>query len=87
MRKFNSAGFGLIGIIIAVAIIGIFAGGGLYFKETQNQKSLLAIGRQKEKEAEALKEKILQQQKTQLESIGEGSSPQRPSYHRNRRSL
>ncbi len=67
----NKSGFGLIGIIIAVAVIGIFAGGGLYWQESQKQKSLLEIGRQKEKEAEALKEKIMQQQKARLEEVGE----------------
>ena len=66
----GKSGFGLISIIIAIVIISILAGGGLYLREGQNQKSLLELGLQK---ARALKEKILQQPKEQLKSIGEES--------------
>ncbi len=69
--KFNPSVFGLIGIIIALAVIGLLAGVGLYFKESQNRKNLLEIGREKEKEAEMLREKIMQQQKARLEEVGE----------------
>ena len=53
-----SDGFGLLGIIIVLAVIAILgAGGGLYYNEVRNQKSLVQIGLEKEKEAEQLKEK------------------------------
>ena len=37
LRKLSSAGFGLIGIIIAVAIIGLLTGTGWYWKKTQTR--------------------------------------------------
>lgn len=56
-------GFGLLGLIFVIAIVGIFTGGGLYFKELQHQKSLLDIGRDAEKQAQELKKKINEEQK------------------------
>ena len=54
-----SDGFGLLGIIIVLAVIATLGtGGGLYYNEVRNQKSLVQIGLEKEKEAEVLKEKI-----------------------------
>ena len=53
-----SDGFGLLGIIIVLAVIATLGtGGGLYYNEVRNQKSLVQIGLEKEKEAEQLKEK------------------------------
>lgn len=60
-------GFGLIGLIIVIAVIALATGGGFYFKEKQAQKSLIEIGLQKEKEAEALKEKIQNRYREELD--------------------
>lgn len=51
-------GFGLVGIIIALAVVILAGGGGLYWKETQNQKSVLQSGSDAVREAEELKAKI-----------------------------
>lgn len=62
-------GFGLLGIIIVFAVIAsLGVGGGLYYNEIKNQKSLVQIGLEKEKEAQALKEKIENRVK---EAVGE----------------
>lgn len=59
----KESGFGLLGIIIIVGVIGVLAGGGFYFKELQQQKSLLDIGRDAEKQAQEFKKKIEAEQK------------------------
>lgn len=51
-------GFGLIGLIVAIGIIALTAGGGLYFKEVQNKKMQIQIELGLEKKARELKEKI-----------------------------
>ena len=65
LSKINSPeskfGFGLISIVIVVAVIAIFAGGGLYFNEIQKNKSVIQIGLEAEKKAKELKEKIEKQ--------------------------
>lgn len=79
-KKKYFGGFGLIEIIVIAAIIAAAGiGGGLYFKESKNQQNLIELGRQKEKEAEALKEKILRQQRQQLEAAGENPATSQPS--------
>jgi len=62
-------GFGLVSLIIVIGIIAIMAGGGLYFRETQKQKSLFEVGLQKEKEAEALKKKIMEKNKQTFDEV------------------
>ncbi len=57
-------GFGLIGIIIVIAVIAGIAGGGLYWREMQNQKSLLQSGNDALKKAQDLKAKIEQRNQT-----------------------
>jgi HEPN domain-containing protein len=58
--KFDG-GFGLLGIIIAIAAMALVIGGGLYWKELQNQKSLLQNGNDAVKKAEDLKAEIEEQ--------------------------
>ena len=62
-------GFGLIGVLIVVATVAVLLGGGLYYNEVRNQKSLVQIGLEKEKEAEALKEKIENRMKEAMSEI------------------
>lgn len=57
IKKDHEDGFGFIGLVIVVATIGILVGGGFYFKELQQQKSLWDIGRDAEKKAEEQKAK------------------------------
>lgn len=64
----SNAGFGLIGIIITLAIIALIGGGGLYLKEQQSQKNDVQIGAQAEQQAKALKQKIESQDKKALEA-------------------
>lgn len=71
-------GFGLLGLIFVIAIIGVFAGGGLYFKELQQQRSLLDIGRDAEKQAQEFKAKIEAEQNELNRALG-NSSPQSQS--------
>ncbi len=62
-KKFAKAGFGLIGIIIAIAVIAAMsAGGGLYWRESKKQQSILQTGVDAKKKAEELKAKIEEQQ-------------------------
>ncbi|HEY4478816.1 MAG TPA: hypothetical protein VI981_00440 [Candidatus Paceibacterota bacterium] len=56
-QKIN--GFGLLGIIIVVAIVAAFSiGGGMYWNETKKQQSLLQMGADAKKRAEELKQAI-----------------------------
>ncbi|HLB61030.1 MAG TPA: hypothetical protein VJL83_05495 [Patescibacteria group bacterium] len=56
-RKIN--GFGILGIIILVAVIASAAfGGGMYWSETKKQQSLLQTGADAKKRAEELKQAI-----------------------------
>lgn len=64
-------GFGLIGILIVIAVIALVGGGGLYLRETQNQKTIQQIGIEKLKEAEALRQKIEQQDEQAQEVLKE----------------
>src|SRR3989344_300573 len=67
-------GFGLIEIIIAVAVIALLGGGGLYFYKTKNKqpttdnKSLVETGLDAKNQAEALKNTIEERNK---EAVGE----------------
>lgn len=73
-------GFGLLGLIFVIAIIGVFTGGGLYFKELQQQKSLLDIGRDAEKQVQEFKAKIEAEQNELNRALGNSSpSPQTQS--------
>ena len=54
-----SGGFGLLGIIILAAVIASAAfGGGMYWRETKKQQSLLQMGADAKKRAEELKQAI-----------------------------
>ena len=56
-RKIN--GFGILGIIILVAVIASAAfGGGMYWNETKKQQSFLQVGADAKKRAEELKQAI-----------------------------
>ena len=70
-------GFGLISILILVAIIALVSGGSLYFRDVQNQKTIEQIGVEKIRESEALKQKIEQQNK-QAQSILNSENPAPP---------
>lgn len=52
------SGFGLIGVLIVVAVIAL-AGGGLYMREVGKRQSLQQIGIEAERRAQELKERIL----------------------------
>ena len=69
----NKEGFGLVSIIFVIAIVGLI-GGGLYVREVQNQKTIQQIGIEKEKEAQALKQKIEQQNQALQKEVGAGDS-------------
>lgn len=68
-------GVGLIGIIIAVAVIALLGGGGLYFYKTNNKqpttdnKTLIETGLDTKKRAEELKNKIEEQNKSAVDEI------------------
>lgn len=52
-------GFGLIGLLIVMAIIALLAGGRFYFKnKVEEKKSLIETGIEAEKRAQDLKEMI-----------------------------
>lgn len=51
-------GFGLIGILIVIAVIALAGGGGFYWKEAQNQKNAIQMGADAIKRAEELKKQI-----------------------------
>lgn len=76
------SGFGLISIIITVAVIAVLAGGGLYWRETQNRKSQIQQGLEAEGKAKNLRDQIVEERNKQLEEIGEKpkteSSQQKP---------
>lgn len=56
-------GFGLIGILIVIAVIALASGGGLYWKEAQNQKNAIQVGLEAEKKARELVESLNKKQK------------------------
>lgn len=58
MKFQKQNGFGLLGVIIAVAVAVLMAGGELYWKELQKQKSLLRSGNDALRKADELKSKI-----------------------------
>jgi len=57
-------GFGLIGILIVIAVIALASGGGLYWNETKKQQSFLQTGADVIKRAEELKKEIESRQKS-----------------------
>ncbi|MBU6414826.1 prepilin-type N-terminal cleavage/methylation domain-containing protein [Patescibacteria group bacterium] len=72
----SQKGFGLIGILIAVAVIAALAGGGLYWKETQKQKIFLQSGNDALQKAEELKTKIEQQNRQAVSETAAATSTQ-----------
>ena len=62
-------GFGLIGLLIAVAIIGILAVGGLYIGNNGERKSSLEINRDALQRAEDL-QKMVEERNRQTEEAG-----------------
>ena len=71
-RSNASQGFGLIGIILVVAIIGLLGGGGLYVREIQNQKTIQQVGIEKVKEMQSLKQKIEEKNQALQKEMGTG---------------
>lgn len=66
----NKKSFGLLGIIVTIAIITLAGGGSLYVAEIRNEQSLLQVGKEKEKEAQRIKKQIesrFRQMETNLE--------------------
>jgi len=57
-------GFGLIGILIVIAVIALASGVGLYWNETKKQQSFLQTGADVIKRAEELKKEIESRQKS-----------------------
>lgn len=75
MKFETQRGFGLVGIIIALAVVILAAGGGVYWKETRNQKSVLQSGSDAVREAEELKANIERQNEMTVdESAGSKST-------------
>ncbi len=70
-----SQGFGLIGILVVVTIIGLLGGGGLYIREMQNQKIIQQVGIEKEKEAQILKQKFEKQNQALQKEMGVSPTP------------
>ena len=56
----RNAGFGIIGILIVVAVIALLGGGGLYLREVQQKRSLEQIGADAERRAQELKKEIME---------------------------
>ena len=65
------AGFGLIGIIIVIAVIALLGGGGWYVKEQVSRRSLLQTGLEAERKARELAEKITEQQSQLQQELGQ----------------
>ena len=75
IKNRQRAGFGLLGIILVTAIIVLLAvGGGLYWNETQKQKSLIEAGNELERRAEEVKKQIEAKQNDISKELGESSS-------------
>ena len=66
----NKEGFGLVGILFVIAIIALLGSGGLYVREVENQKIIQQIGIEKEKEAQALKQKIKEKNQALQKEMG-----------------
>ena len=60
----SSQGFGLIGILIVIAVIALASGVGLYWNETKKQQSFLQTGTDAKKRPEELKKEIESRQKS-----------------------
>lgn len=64
----NGEGFGLIGLLIVVAVIALAAGGGLYIREVGKRRSSQQIGIEAERKAQELRERILNREEQAEES-------------------
>ena len=75
IKNRQRAGFGLLGIILVTAIIVLLAvGGGLYWNESQKQKSILQAGNELERRAGEVKKQIEAKQNDISKELGESSS-------------
>ena len=66
------SGFGLLELLIVIAILALIMTGGFYIKNLQGQRSTLEIGTNALQQAEQLKQKLNQQaheQETQNKTI------------------
>ena len=59
-------GFGLIGLLIVIAIIALLAGGSFYISKLKEQASIQKIGIDAEKQAQELKRSIEEKEKNLL---------------------
>ena len=67
-------GFGLIEILIAVVVIAILTGGGLYLKNIQNQQSIVQTGLNAEQQAQQAVQKMSQQSGQEQNSLNQLAS-------------
>ena len=54
----HSSGFGLVGLLIVVAVVAVLGGGTFYWREIQHQRSIFQAGLEAEKRAMELKNQI-----------------------------
>lgn len=67
----NRKGFGLIEIIIAVAVVALLAGGGVYIKNLQSQQSAAQIGLDAQNKAQQVAQQANQQSQREQNSLNQ----------------
>lgn len=69
----NRKGFGLIEIIIAIAVVALLAGGGFYIKNLQSQQSAVQTGLDAEKKAQQVMQQVNQQSQQEQNLLNQTS--------------
>lgn len=68
-------GFGLIEVVIAIAVLAVLAGGGFYIRNIQNQESAVQTAFNAEKQAQQVVQQSDQQTKQEQNSLDQASAP------------